>query len=576
MADRLDVLIVGAGFSGMYMALKCREQGLRFRVVEAGSGVGGTWYWNRYPGARVDIQSLEYSFGFDEQLEREWRWSERYAPQPELLRYANHVADRFDLNPHIQFNTRVATARWDAANDGWDIGYDNGETVAARFVVLATGCLSVPTDVTFAGLDDYQGRIYRTSRWPHEGVDFTGQSVGIIGTGSSAIQSIPVIAEHSARLTVFQRTPNFSMPAFNGPIPEEDFQEWLKDPRAYRARSRATLGGFWNDAREDVILTQTPPDEIRAELERRWSWGGFRILSAFADQGIDPDANQQIQAFIAEKIREQVKDPKVADLLTPKDHPFGTKRPCVDTGYYATYNRDNVELIDLRADPLVTFNAAGIQTEQRQFDFDAVVLATGFDAMTGAVDRIDIRGIGDETMKDHWAHGPETYLGLMVAGFPNLFMITGPGSPSVLTNMINSIEQHVEYVADIIASLNANQAGRIEATREAEKAWTDHVDQTAAMSLMPQANSWYMGANVPGKPRRFMPYSGGLHTYTDICNAVKAKGWEGFVVARGDQVISESRSFTSYPPPPENMAPHLVEMAMGRVAKWLEAHGQTA
>jgi cation diffusion facilitator CzcD-associated flavoprotein CzcO len=574
MADRLDVLIVGAGFSGMYMALKCREQGLRYQVIEAGSGVGGTWYWNRYPGARVDIQSLEYCYGFDKDLEREWRWSERYAPQPELLAYANHVADRFALKPDIRFNTRVTAAHWDAASDSWDVTLDSGETLPARFVVLATGCLSVPTDVTFAGIDLYKGKIYRTSRWPHDGVDFTGQRVGIIGTGSSAIQSIPIIAQQATQLTVFQRTPNYSMPAHNGPIPDDDFQDWLADPRAYRARSRDTVGGFWNEAREDALATQTAPDEIQAELERRWAWGGFRLLSGFADQGIDPAANRIIADFVAAKIAEQVQDPKVAELLTPKDHPFGTKRPCVDTGYYATYNRDNVSLVDLRADPLEAFTATGIKTSQNSFDFDAVVLATGFDAMTGAVDRIDIRGQGGETMKDHWAHGPETYLGLMVAGFPNMFLITGPGSPSVLTNMINSIEQHVEYVAGIIASLNANQAGRIEATREAEQAWTDHVDQMAAMSLMPQANSWYMGANVPGKPRRFMPYAGGLHTYTDICNQVRDKGWEGCVVARGPQILSESRSFTSLPPPPEDMAPHLMEMAMGRVTRWLEDHGK--
>ena len=574
MADRLDVLIVGAGFAGMYMLLKCREQGQKVHVVEAGSGVGGTWYWNRYPGARVDIQSLEYSFGFDEQLEQDWRWTERYAPQPELLAYANHVADRFDLKRDIRFGTRVTAAHWDADADGWNVTLDSGETLAARFVVMATGCLSVPTDVTFPGIDDYRGTIHRTSRWPHEGVDFTGKRVGIIGTGSSAIQSIPIIAQGAAHLTVFQRTPNYSMPAHNGAIPEADFQEWLADPRSYRARSRATVGGFWNEARDEAIAVHTPPDEITLELERRWDWGGFRILGGFADQGIDPAANKIIADFVAAKIREQVNDPRVADMLTPKDHPFGTKRPCVDTGYYATYNRGNVELIDLRADPLDTFTATGINTRQRHFDFDAVVLATGFDAMTGAIERIDIRGVGGETIKDHWAHGPETYLGLMVAGFPNLFLITGPGSPSVLTNMINSIEQHVEYVAQIIASLNASQAGRIEASREAEQAWTDHVDQTAAMTLLPRANSWYMGANVPGKPRRFLAYAGGLHTYTDICQQVAAKGWEGFVVARGNQTLSESRTFTSLPPPPETMAPHLVEMATGRVMAWMQEHGR--
>ncbi|WP_156256532.1 flavin-containing monooxygenase [Sandarakinorhabdus oryzae] len=574
MAERLDVLIVGAGFSGMYMLVKCRELGLKSHVFEAGSGVGGTWYWNRYPGARVDIQSLDYCYGFDEQLEKEWRWSERYAPQPELLAYANHVADRYDLKKDISFNTRVTAADWDAGADGWNVTLDTGEVIAARFVVLATGCLSVPTDVTFPGIEDYKGTIYRTSRWPHDGVDFSGQRVGIIGTGSSAIQSIPIIAESAGHLTVFQRTPNFSMPAHNGPIPEEDFQEWLKDPRAFRARSRYTAGGFWNDPRDEAIAIHTPPQEIKAELERRWAWGGFRILNAFADQAIDPAANKIISDFVAAKIREQVKDPKVAELLTPKDHPFGTKRPCVDTGYYATYNRDNVSLVDLRADPLETFTATGIKTKHNSFDFDAVVLATGFDAMTGAIERIAIRGRTGETIQEHWAHGPETYLGLMVAGFPNMFLITGPGSPSVLTNMINSIEQHVDYVTEIIASLNGRQAGRIEATREAEQTWTDLVDQSAAMTLFPQANSWYMGANVPGKPRRFLAFTGGLHIYSDICNAVRDKGWEGFTIARGDQVLHDSHEFTSLPPPPDNMAPHLMEMAMGRVAKWMQDHGR--
>ncbi|WP_310474209.1 NAD(P)/FAD-dependent oxidoreductase [Sandarakinorhabdus sp.] len=574
MADRLDVLIVGAGFSGMYMLLKCREQGLKVRVIEAGSGVGGTWYWNRYPGARVDIQSLDYSFGFDENLEKEWRWSERYAPQPELLAYANHVADRFDLKKDISFHTKVTAAHWDAAADAWNVTLDNGEVIPARFVVMATGCLSVPTDVSFPGIEDYKGTIYRTSKWPHGGVDFSGQRVGIIGTGSSAIQSIPIIAESAAHLTVFQRTPNYSTPAHNGPIPEDDYKEWLADPRAFGARSRATSGGFWNDASADALATQTAPDDIKAELERRWAWGGFRILSGYVDQAIDPAANKIIADFIAGKIREQVKDPKVADLLTPKDHPFGTKRPCVDTGYYATYNRDNVELIDLRADPLERFTATGIKTKDHSFDFDAVVLATGFDAMTGAIERIDIRGVNGETIKEHWAAGPETYLGLMVAGFPNLFLITGPGSPSVLTNMINSIEQHVDYVARIIAHLNASQAGRIEASREAEQTWTDHCDQMAAMTLFTQTNSWYMGANVPGKPRRFMAYTGGLDVYTNICNTVADKGWEGFVIARGDQVLHESRKFDSLPPPPENMAPHLLDMAMGRVAAWMQEHGR--
>ena len=560
-SSRLDALIVGAGFAGMYMLHRLRAAGIEAKVVEAGAGVGGTWYWNRYPGARVDIQSLEYSFGFDEALETEWRWSERYAPQPELLRYAEHVAERFDLKRDIQLNTRVAAAHWDEDDQLWEVTTDAGARIICRHLILATGCLSIPTEVTFPGLDTFTGDVYRTSRWPHEGVDFTGKKVGIIGTGSSAIQSIPIIAEQADRLTVFQRTPNYSIPAHNGPIPKADLDAWAKDPRAYRAASLDTIGGFQNEA-NDALATDTPPEAVRTELERRWAWGGFRILGAFADTSIDPDANKMVQDFVADKIRAQVKDPAVADRLTPKDHPFGTKRPCVDTGYYATFNRPNVDLIDLRSEPLVSFDATGIRTEAQHYPFDAVVLATGFDAMTGAIDRIDIRGVGGRRIQGHWAEGPRTYLGLMVAGFPNMFTITGPGSPSVLTNMLNSIEQHVEWISDCLASLYQRQQTSIEASAEAEAAWCRHVAEAVTPSLLPQANSWYMGANVPGKPRMFMPYAGGLNTYTAICNEVAAKDYEGFIIRQGQQLHPNSHSFTSHPPVgeiPEKLMPIIVE-----------------
>jgi len=549
-AQPIDALIVGAGFAGMYMLHKLRTTDIGAQVVEAGSGVGGTWYWNRYPGARVDVQSLEYSFGFDAGMEAEWRWSERYAPQPELLRYANFVAERFDLKRDIRFNTRIASAHWQDSDSRWLVRGETGDAWSCRYLILATGCLSIPTDVTFPGIEQFSGPIYRTSRWPHEGVDFSGQRVGIVGTGSSAVQSIPVIAEQAAHLTVFQRTPNYSMPAHNGSIPDADLEAWARDPRAYRAASKGTQGGFQNDP-GTALATQTAPEEVRAELERRWAVGGFRIVGAFADTNIDPAANRIIHEFVAEKIREQVKDPAVAELLIPKDHPFGTKRPCVDTGYYATFNRPNVELVDLRATPLATFNAGGIATSARQYDFDAIVLATGFDAMTGAIDRIDLRGVDGVRIKDHWAEGPRTYLGLMVAGFPNLFTITGPGSPSVLTNMINSIEQHVEWIAKCMASLVAHQQASIEASHEAEADWCRHVMEAVTPTLLPQANSWYMGANVPGKPRMFMPYAGGLNTYTEICRQVAEKGYEGFIIRRGDRILNESRVFTSRPPMPE-------------------------
>ena len=557
----IDALIVGAGFAGMYMLHKLRSAGIGAVVVEAGSGVGGTWFWNRYPGARVDIQSLEYSFGFDDSLARDWRWSERYAPQPELLRYADHVAERFDLKRDIVFDTRVTAAHWDAAADRWHVTTDTGATYAARYVILATGCLSIPTDVTFPGIDDFAGPVYRTSRWPQGGVDFAGQRVGIIGTGSSAIQSIPIIAETAAHLTVFQRTPNYSMPAHNGAIPADDFAAWAADPAGYRAASRDTAGGYQNETRDAVLATETDPDTLRAELERRWAWGGFRILGAFGDTAIDPAANAILHDFVAGKIREQVTDPAVAALLTPNNHPFGTKRPCVDSGYYATFNRPNVELVDLHAAPIVTFTPTGIATTARAHNFDAIVLATGFDAMTGAIDRIDIRGPGG-TVRDHWAAGPRTYLGLMIAGFPNLFTITGPGSPSVLTNMVNAIEQHVEWIADCLVHLGAHQQTRIEASPEAEAAWSEHVRAAVTPTLMPHANSWYMGANVPGKPRMFMPYAGGLNTYAAICNTVVAKGYEGFVIGNGDAVQPGNRTFTSHPPMPdipEKLLPIIVE-----------------
>ena len=351
------------------------------------------------------------------------------------------------------------------------------------------------------------------------------------------------------------------MPAHNGPIPQADLEAWARDPRAYRAASRDTVGGFQNEG-SDALITETAPEDVRAELERRWAWGGFRILGAFADTGIDPEANRIVQDFIAGKIREQVEDPAVADLLTPKDHPFGTKRPCVDTGYYATFNRPNVKLVDLRAEPLVAFNEDGIETAAHTYPFDAVVLATGFDAMTGAIDRIDLRGVGGRQIKDHWAEGPRTYLGLMMAGFPNLFTITGPGSPSVLTNMINSIEQHVEWIADCLVSLNQRQQTSIEASEEAEAEWCRHVQEAVTPTLLPQANSWYMGANVPGKPRMFMPYAGGLDKYTEICRQVADKDYEGFIIRKGDRVLSESRTFTSHPPMPEipeKLMPIIVE-----------------
>lgn len=529
-AEEYDVVIVGAGFAGMYMLHRVRQLGLTARVIEAGSGVGGTWFWNRYPGARVDIRSLEYSFSFSPELEDEWQWSEHYSPQPELLRYADHVADRFDLRRDIAFDTRVTAAAFDADDHRWQVTTDTGTQLAARFVVMATGCLSVPTTPDFPGLADYRGRLYRTSQWPHGGVDFTGMRVGVIGTGSSAIQSIPVIAEDAAHVTVFQRTPNYSVPAHNRRLDPAEVTDWTARRAEYRAAMRQTAGGFFNDPR-DVLVADETPEHHHAEFDRRWQVGGFHILGAYADTGLDPEANKVAAAFAARKIRELVHDPEVADLLTPKDYPWGTKRLCVDSNFYATFNRPNVHLCDLKSAPIQHFTATGIQTAAEHHDFDAVILATGFDAMTGALDRIDIRGRDGVALKDRWAHGPQTYLGLMVAGFPNLFTITGPGSPSVLTNMMTSIEQHVEWVSDCIGHMTSHQQSTIEPTPEAEAQWVDHVNEIAAMTLFPQANSWYMGANVPGKPRQFLPYAGGFGVYREHCQAVVERGYEGFQLA---------------------------------------------
>ena len=526
-----DAVIVGAGFAGLYMLHRLRGLGLSARVYEAGGGVGGTWYWNRYPGARCDVESMDYSYSFSDALQQEWRWTERYAAQPEILRYANHVADRFDLHRDIQLETRVTSAVFDEAADRWTIETDRGDRVSAQFCIMATGCLSDAQVPEIPGLETFAGRWYHTGRWPHEGVDFTGRRVGIIGTGSSAIQSIPLIAKQAAHLFVFQRTPNFSMPAQNAPL-DPGYERRVKGRYAdFRREARESRIGFVVDRSGDSALA-VPPEERRNEYERRWSRGGLGFSAAYADLLTDQDANDTAAEFFRAKIRSIVRDPAVAEALCPRDYPLGTKRLCVDTGYYATFNRDNVTLIDVRRAPIEAITPRGVRTREAEYDVDSIVFATGFDAMTGALLNIDIRGTGGLTLRDKWAAGPRTYLGLAVAGFPNLFTITGPGSPSVLSNMIVSIEQHVDWIADCIAYLRAHERGRIEATAEAEAAWVTHVDQVGHMTLYPLAKSWYMGANIPDKPRIFMPYVGGVGVYRQKCDDVAARGYEGFALTR--------------------------------------------
>ena len=529
--DTLDVLVVGAGFSGLYMLHRLRQSGLATKVFEAGPSVGGTWYWNRYPGARVDIESQEYSYSFSEELERDWVWSERYAAQPELLAYLNHVADRFDLRRDIELNTRVTAAVFEEKSGRWTVTTDKGTRLSARFCVMATGCLSTAKEADFPGIEKFKGEVYHTGHWPEGGVDLAGKRVGVIGTGSSAIQTITAIAPQVKHLTVFQRTPCFSTPAHNGAPNPAVVEDWKKNRAAYRQRAKESAFGILSNEVQTRLAVDTPPEARDEEYERRWATGGFAIGGAFADLLISKPANDTAADFIAGKIRSTVKDKATAEKLVPKTYPLGSKRICVDTGYFEVFNRKNVELVDISDAPIEEITATGLRTGGRSYEFDVLITAIGFDAMTGALGRIDVGGKGGAKLKDVWAEGPRTYLGLMVAGFPNLFLVTGPGSPSVLSNMVVSIEQHVDWIANCIDWLGGRQLGVIEAESTAQDQWVAHVNEVASMTLFPTAKSWYMGANIPGKPRVFMPYIGGVGLYRQRCDEVAAKGYEGFALS---------------------------------------------
>jgi len=526
-----DVIVVGAGFSGLYLLHRLRGAGLSVRVIEKGDDVGGTWYWNRYPGARCDIESLDYSYSFDDNLQQDWHWPDRYSVQPDILRYARHVAERFGLRKDIDFSTTVTAADWDGDAGRWTIKTDTGAHLTATWFIMATGCLSVPRKPDIAGTERFKGAIYHTGVWPHEPVDFTGLDVGIIGTGSSAIQTIPIVAQQARQLTVFQRTPNFSIPAWNGPLDPEVEREHKAHYAELRERARWTTGGFFLEENEQP-MSAFPAESVPAEIERRWNQGGFNVMDVYGDVMTDRACNEAVAEFVRDQIRAKVKDPKTAELLCPKDHPFGAKRLCVDTDYYETFNRENVALVDLKTTPIESITETGIRTTDRDYAFDAIIFATGFDAMTGALTNVDIRGRDGISLRDKWQEGPRTYLGLMVAGFPNFFMITGPGSPSVLSNMMTSIEQHVEWVSDCIMHMRDRQMAKIEATVDAEDKWVDHVREAAYQTLYPEANSWYIGANIPGKPHVFLPYTGGVGAYRKICNEIVQKDYEGFEIAR--------------------------------------------
>jgi cation diffusion facilitator CzcD-associated flavoprotein CzcO len=529
----LDALIIGAGFSGMYQLHALRDRlGLSVLVLEAADGVGGTWFWNRYPGARCDSESHSYCYTFSDELLHEWEWSERYPGQPEILRYLNYVADRFDLRRSIRFGTRVVSAEYDEPANLWRVRTERGEQVSARYLITAVGCLSTANVPAIEGLESFGGRWYHTGAWPHEGVDFAGQRVGLVGTGSTGIQAAPVIAEAAGRLTVFQRTANYSVPAHNAPL-TPDFRRHVRDSYAEIKRTmRETANGHPFRLSERSAFEVTP-EERMALYEAAWAKGGLQFRATFRDLLSDLAANETAASFIKAKIREIVKDPATAEKLADIDHPYAAKRPPIDTAYFETFNRDNVSLVDVRAAPITRVTPAGITTTEAEYPLDIIVFATGFDAMTGPLLRLGLRGRDGVSLQDAWTAGPRSYLGLGIPGFPNLFTITGPGSPSVLCNMPVPIEQHVEWITDCIAHLRANGITRIEAEPERADRWVEEVNEAAAATLLPQASSsWYLGANVPGKPRVFMPYAGGMVRYRSICEEVAADGYRGFAQAR--------------------------------------------
>ena len=522
----LDVLVVGAGFAGIYLLQKLRGMGFSTRILEAASGIGGTWFWNRYPGARCDVDNMFYSYSFDENLDQEWEWMERYPSQPEILEYINHVADRFNLWPDIQLDTCVESAIYDHANAKWLITTEKGEHFSARFCVMATGCLSAANQPNFKGNKDFTGRVFHTGHWPADEIDFTGRRVGVVGTGSSAVQVIPEVARQAVHLTVFQRTASYVVEAYNRPLDSTDQAHFRANHHELREAAKKTFGGFTNVMNDQSALSVSE-SECRAKLEEGWKAGGNSLLVSFNDFAFSEDANIRAQDFVRDKIREAVHDPEIAEKLLPR-HVIGCKRLCLGTDYYGTFNRENVTLIHLGDKGVEKTTESGLVAENTEFPLDDLILATGFDAMTGALNKIHIQGRDDLTLRKAWEAGPRTYLGLMSEGFPNLFMVTGPGSPSVLSNMLPTIEHHVEWIADCIGYLRGRKFEKIEADLQAQNRWVEHGNEIASKTLRYSCSSWYLGANSPGKPWVFMPYIGGMPSYRDKCAAVAANGYEGF------------------------------------------------
>lgn len=525
--EQTDIVVVGAGVSGLYLLHRLRTDGWRVKVLEAGSDIGGTWYWNRYPGLRCDIESQQYSYSFDDALQREWHWTERYAERAEIMRYLEHVAKRFDLRRDITFNTRVTRVAWDDAAGAWAIERTAGEAIEARFMVMATGALSQPNLPDIPGIRDYKGPTYHTAAWPKETIDFAGLDVGVIGTGSSAIGAIPLIARQARTLTVFQRTANFVIPSWNKPLVPEAEKAFKDHHDEIRETMRKTAGGYLVEPEAEPLMSQ-PRAKVLEVLDRHYRIGGLAFSHVYTDVKSDRRANDVVAEFLRDKMRARVKNKAVAEKLVPRGFPFGTKRLCVDNGYLETFDRENVELVDVNETPIERFDGSGVIFGGKHRRLDALVCATGFDAVTGALNQIDVRGQGGGSLKARWTDGPSSYLGVSVAGFPNLFTIIGPQSPSILSNVIVSIEQHVEWVTDFLKAARAKGIRRIEAKPEAEAAWNARCAELVAQTFYPEAKSWYMGANVPGKPRKMLAFVGGVGTYREICKDVAARGYEGF------------------------------------------------
>ena len=531
-AGHVDAVIIGAGFAGMYQLHCLRDRlGLSTVVLEAGSGVGGTWFWNRYPGARCDSESHSYCYSFSDDLIKEWDWSERYPEQPEILRYLNFVADRLDLRRNIKLNTKVTSATYDEAANLWRVTTAAGDTYTCQYLIAAVGCLSTANVPNIPGRDTFKGRWLHTGEWPHEGVDFTGLRVGLVGTGSTGIQATPVIAASAKHLTVFQRTPNYSVPARNVPL-TEDFKRHVKENYDhFRDIMRNNTNGHPFTITDRSVFDVSPEERLKI-YEQQWEQGGLQFRAAFRDILLDKAANDTAAEFLRNKIREVVKDPATAEKLADIDHPYAAKRPPIDTNYFETFNQPNVTLVDVRAAPIEAITPNGIRTRDGEYPLDMIVFATGFDAMTGPLLRLNLKGRSGITLADTWKEGPRTYLGLQIENFPNLFTITGPGSPSVLANMPQAIEQHVEWISDLIAHMRKTGKTRVEAQTDAVTRWVADSNAAADATLLPHVpHSWYLGANIPGKPRVFMPYAGGLARYRKICDTVASEGYQGFALS---------------------------------------------